>query len=363
MAAMAAPRLAVLGLSHGLKFVNALKKSSIADLVAVADLDPERAVRSYNTRSVALSEFLGDGVALYMDYKDLLGDARARGIDGVIAALPNDLHAEAVDEAAKAGVALMLEKPIACTMEEASRIVKTVNGSNMAFMVAHHRRFSKKIIRVKEAIDSGALGRILGVNMVWAAKKPDWYFEQKWRITEGVGGPLLINMIHDIDNLRYLVGEIAMVQAHMANVSRGNMVEDTGVVIASFKNGAVASIFLSDNAPSPWFYEACSQEYEFFHPSNYDCYAFFGEKASLTFPNMDMHYYEQGAEAGWHRPIKQERLTTERFDVIEEELKHFCAIIAGTEKSRVTAEDAAESLRVIEAIKESSKTGRAVHLA
>ena len=358
---MAVPNLAVLGLSHRLKFVNCLRKAGLANLVAVADLNPEKAVLSYNANSVSLSDCLGKDIELYRDYKDLLKDAPGR-IDGVIAALPNHLHVEVTEEAAKRNLALMLEKPIACTMEEAKKIIDIVNGANLKFMVAHHRRFSKKVIRVKEAIENGELGKILGVNMIWAAKKPDAYFGQTWRITENVGGPLLINTIHDIDNLRYLIGEISMVHAHMTNLSRGNAVEDTGVILVGFKNGAVASIFLTDNAPSPWYYEGCTQEYEFFFPSYFNCYKFFGEKASLTFPNMDLFYYEKGSEAGWHRPIKQEKLTVERFDVIEEEIKHFCAIINGEEKSRVTAEDATESLRVIEAIKESSRLGKAVYL-
>ena len=353
--------LAVLGLSHGLKFVECLKKSSIANLVAVADLEPEKAIMSYNINDLSISECLGNNVEIFKDYKELLKKTKGK-IDGVIAALPNNLHVEVTEEVAKMGLALMLEKPIACTLKEADQIIKIVNASKMKFMVAHHRRFSKKIIRVKEAIEKGELGRIIGVDMIWAAKKPDDYFKQKWRITEDVGGPLLINTIHDIDNLRYLVGEIEKVQSIMTNKMRGNQVEDTGVIIVGFKNGAVATIFLTDNTPSPWYYEACTQEYEFFYPSNFDCYKFFGEKASLAFPTMDIFYYEKGKEAGWQRPIKQEKLTVERFDVIEEEVKHFCQIINGEAKSRVTAEDAADTLRVIEAIKESSKLGEAIYL-
>ncbi|MGI6777411.1 MAG: Gfo/Idh/MocA family protein [Acetivibrionales bacterium] len=358
---MAVPNIAVLGLSHGWKFVDCLKKSSIANLVAVADLNPEKAIMSYNINNLSLSDCIGKDIEIFKDYKELLKKTQGR-IDGIIAALPNDLHVEVTEEAAKMGLSLMLEKPIACNMEEANKIIKAVNDSKIKFMVAHHRRFSKKVLRIKEAIEKGELGRIVGVEMIWAAKKPDEYFEQKWRTTEGVGGPLLINTIHDVDILRYLVGEIDMVQAYMTNKSRGNQVEDAGAIIVGFKNGAVASIILSDNAPSPWFYEACSQEYTFFYPSNFNCYKFLGEKAAITFPNMDMYYYEKDSDAGWHRPIKQEKLTVERFDVIEEELKHFCEIINGEADSKVTAEDAAESLRVIEAIKESSRLGKAVYL-
>jgi len=358
---MALLKMAVLGLSHGLKFVNCLKKCGEAKLVAVADLDPDKAISLSGAMNTSLADCLGNDVAIYKDYRDLLEDMHGN-IDGVFAALPNQLHVEVTEEVAKRGLALLLEKPIACTMAEASRIIDIVDKLKIKFMVGHHRRFNKKVIRVKEAIEKGELGKILGANMVWAAKKADEYFEQEWRITENIGGPLLNNLIHDIDNLRYMIGEIEMVHARVSNLSRGNPVEDTCAVLAGFKNGAVASIFLADNAPSPWFYEACTQENDLTYPCSSNCYTFFGEKASLSFPNMDLFYYEPGTKAGWQWPIKQERLVVDRFNVIDEEVKHFCALISGEEESKITARDAAESLRVIEAIKESSKLGKAVYL-
>jgi predicted dehydrogenase len=357
---MALPNIAVLGLSHGYKFVKCMKESNVANLIAVADLFPEKAIKAYNINDISVSDVIGNNVQVFGDYKELLKTLRGK-IDGVVAALPNNLHVEATAEAAKAGVAMLLEKPIACSLEDANKIVDIVNSSKIKFMVGHHRRFSKKVLRVKEAIDNDELGRIIGINMIWAGKKPDDYFKQQWRINKDSGGPLLINTIHDVDTLRYLVGEIEMVQSFITNISRGNEVEDAGAIIIRFKNGAVATIILSDAAPSPWFYEACTEEYEFFYPSHFNCYKFLGEKASLTFPNLDKFYYEKGSEAGWQWPIKQEKLTSERFDVIEEELKHFCEIING-EPSEVTAEDATESLRVIEAIKESSRSGKAIYL-
>ncbi len=358
---MSIPNVAVLGLSHGLKFVDCLKKRRLANLVAVADLDPEKAIMSYNVNGLSVADCIGKDVEIYRDYKDLLNKTDGK-IDGIIAALPNNLHVEVTEEAAKRNLALLLEKPIACNLTEANKIIKIVNDSKIKFMVGHHRRFSKKVLRVKEAIENDELGKIIGVNVLWAAKKHDEYFEKNWRITQGIGGPLLINIIHDVDTLRYLIGDIGMVQACLTNKSRLNQVEDSGAIIISFKNGAIATIIFTDNSPSLWYYEACTQEYEFFYPSNFNCYKFFGEKASLTFPNMDLYYYENISNGGWQNPIKQEKLVVERFDVIEEEIKHFCEIINGEVKSRVTAEDATESLRVIEAIKESSKSCKAIYL-
>jgi len=301
------------------------------------------------------------GVKIYKDYKDLLNDT-AEELDGVIAALPNDLHVEVTKEAADRGINLLLEKPIACNVSEAEKIKEIVEKSQIKFMVGHHRRFSKLINHTKDIVKNGMLGEVIGANVIWAAKKPDDYFTRSWRINKEVGGPLLINAIHDVDDLRYIIGDIDMVQAFVTNKFRKNEVEDSGVINLRFKNRAIATIFLTDNSPSPWYYEACTQEYSFFYPSNFNCYFFFGKKASLAFPSMELFSYDKNLGEGWHKPFKRQNLPVDRFDIIEEELKHFCELIKGEAESRITAYDATETLRVVEAIKESSITGRRVNL-
>jgi len=359
---MSCPKLAVLGLSHGYKFVKRLQKCSFAKLVAVADLSIETALKSYSVNESEINEkskLLG--VKIYKDYKDLLNDTGDE-LDGVIAALPNSLHLEVTKEAANRGINLLLEKPIACNVSDAEKINEIVEKSQIKFMVGHHRRFSKQISRANEAVKNGTLGDIIGVNVIWAAKKPDDYFKHSWRINKETGGILLINTIHDVDDLRYIIGDIDMVQAYVTNKFRGNEAEDTGVVSLGFKNGAVGTIFLTDNSPSPWYYEGCTQEYSFFYPSNYNCYFFFGKKASLAFPSMELFSYNKKFGEGWHKPFTRQNLPVNRFDVLEEELKHFCELIKGKVESRITAYDATETLRVVEAIKESSITGRRIYL-
>lgn len=361
---MSIPRLAVLGLSHGFKFVTRLMNCNFAKLVAVADLNIEKALKSYSVNESEINEkskLLNSDVKIFKEYKDLLQEM-SHELDGIIAALPNDLHVEVTQEAAKYGLPLLLEKPIASTISEGKKIVQIVEDSKIKLVVAHHRRFSKLIQRTKEAVEKGELGDIIGANVLWVAKKPDSYFESSWRIDRTYGGPLLINTIHDIDDLRYIIGDIEEVQAYITNKFRGNEVEDTGVMNIKFKNGALANIFLTDTCPSPWFYEACTQEYSFFYPSTYDCYFFFGQKASLTFPSMTLFSYEKDFGEGWHRPLKKQNLLVERFDILEEELKHFCELIAGKVEAKISASDALETLRVIDAIKKSSQSGKSISL-
>jgi predicted dehydrogenase len=350
--------LAVLGLSHGWKFAERLQNCKFANLIAVADLSIGEALHSYGINT-ANNNILAN-VKKFKDYKNLLDDI-GDDLDGVIAALPNDLHLEVTKEAAKRGISLLLEKPIASNVADAEKIAEIIEKSNINFLVGHIRRFSKKIRKVKEIIAENMLGKFIGANVMWAGKKPYDYFNS-WRLDKKVGGPLLINAIHDVDDLRYIIGEIDRVQAYVTNNFRGNEVEDTAVINLGFKNGALATIFLSDTVFSPWFFEGSTEEYNFFYPKIFDCYYFFGKKASVSFPSLKFYFYEKNHGEDWHKPFKCEKLSVGKFDMFEEELKHFCNLINGKEESIVSAREATKTLRVIEAIKQSSDNGKSIYL-
>ena len=99
-------------------------------------------------------------------------------------------------------------------------------------------------------IESGVLGRLVAVTGAAMFRKPDSYFDEvPWRREPG-GGPLLINLIHEIDTLRYLCGEIESVQALVSRAIRGFEVEDTVAVNLAFASGAVGTFLLSDAAAS-----------------------------------------------------------------------------------------------------------------
>jgi len=350
---MKKPNIAVLGWKHGWKFIDSLSKRSDyvgGNLIAICgrtivDNPPP------NTPNVKL----------YNNYIKMFDELKGQ-LDGIVAALPNDLHLHVTEEAAKRGIAVLLEKPIAGTIDEANKIANIVNETKIPFMVAHHRRFSAKLNLAKNLIENGAIGKIVGASVVWASKKPDEYFNVEWRITKGVGGPLLINAIHDVDDLRYTIGEIEMVQAYMSNGIRGNDVEDIAVANFRFSNGALVSYFMSDGVPSKMFYEATAQEDPFFYPACDNCYFFFGQKGTLSFPTMKITSYEPQPGEGWTKPFKEEIKPVERVNPIDEETKHFCKMITEKAPSRCTAEDATVTLKVIEAIRESAVTGKVVYI-
>ncbi|MBA2588555.1 MAG: Gfo/Idh/MocA family oxidoreductase [Alphaproteobacteria bacterium] len=161
-----------------------------AELVAVADPVADA------------SAFALGGAAWFDDEKDMLDRVRP---EAVIIATPNALHAGHGKLCCERGIHFLVEKPVTATLDEAAELVGAVADSGVKTLVGHHRRYLAAIQDAKRRIDSGELGELVAASVVWATRKPDPYFDTKWR-TQAGGGPLLINAIHEIDMLRHLCG-------------------------------------------------------------------------------------------------------------------------------------------------------------
>ena len=160
----------------------------------------------------------------YAALSELLADERP---DGIILATPNQLHLEQALACIDAGVAILLEKPITQTVAQAEQLVQAVERSGAKMLIGHHRAHSPIMAKARAVIDSGVLGRLVAVTGSATFYKPDHYFAQApWRSAPG-GGPILINMIHEVHNLRMLCGEIVAVQAFASHAIRDFPVERT----------------------------------------------------------------------------------------------------------------------------------------
>jgi predicted dehydrogenase len=341
-------RIAVAGAGMiGLRHIEEIQNGRSSELSAIVDVSP-------NAADVARKA----GVPLYASLSALFERDRP---DGVVLATPNQLHVEQGLECVRAGVSTLVEKPIAHTLAEGTRLCVAAEAANVKLLVGHHRIHSPILHKACEVIRSGILGPLIGVIGSAVFYKPDSYFDEApWRRQPG-GGPILINMIHEVGNLRRMVGEIAAVQAFSSNATRGYPVEDTVAINLRFANGALGTFLLSDTAGCAKSWEQTSQENKSYamYPDE-DCYTIIGASGSLAVPTMRLKVYARKEDRSWWKPFRSSVVELERKDPLAEQMEHFAAVIRGEAEPLVTARDGLQNLRVTEAIAEAAKTGRIV---
>jgi predicted dehydrogenase len=295
-------------------------------------------------------------VAHYERFGELL---EREDLDGVIVAAPNQLHGPIGLACIERGLPLLIEKPIADTYEAGAALVAAAERRALPLLIGHHRRFHAMVEATRAMLEAGAIGELVAVSATWATRKPDAYFDAApWRRQEG-GGPILINLIHDIDCLRHFAGEIEEVHAIASNGRRGFAVEDTAVAVLRFAGGALGTVTLTDCAPSPWGWEAGSGDNPGIAPTGQNCYRFFGTGGSLDFPNLVL-WRPDAAAWDWSMPLPSTATVLRPSVPLAAQLAHFRRVIRGEEPARVSGRDGLAALAVTLAIKESARLGRPV---
>lgn len=167
-------------------------------------------------------------------------------------------------------------------------------------------------------------------------------------------------MIHEIDNIRYICGDVTRLYAEVSNAARQFPVEDTVSISLRIAGGAVANIFLTDTAPGNIGYEANTGENPFFYHSPETCYTYFGTEGVIAFPGMKKFFYRDPAKAGWQYPLCEEGIKIDSEDPYTRQIRNFCGVIQGTETPKIDGVDARKTLEVALAIQKSGETGQPV---
>lgn len=300
------------------------------------------------------------GLPWHADPSALLDAVRP---DGAIVVTPNRLHVEHGLLCIGRGVPVLVEKPVAETPEGGEQLAAASERAGVPVLVGHHRRHNPILEAAREIVGSGRLGRVVAANLTWLIRKPDAYFDAAWRREPG-GGPVLINLIHEIDALRFVLGEVAAVRAMAANAVRGFPVEDTAAVLLRFASGALGTVILSDATETPWNWELTSGENPIYPHQPAECGVIAGTRGSLSIPGLDVwHHAERpGTERGWTAPMLRERVPLAPDDAYRRQLRHFGRVIRREEAPRVPARDATRTLAACLAILDSARTGREVAL-
>ncbi|KAI1309808.1 hypothetical protein F5Y03DRAFT_347430 [Xylaria venustula] len=349
-------RIAVIGFGGliGRRHTAHVLANTSATLAAVVDSAPG---------APELAAQLAPGVPYYRSVAEMLSAATP---DAAIVCTPNAFHVSVGLELADAGVHLLVEKPLADTTAAARTLVDRGREKGVKLLVGHHRRFNPYIVAARKVLeasesepDGEGLGTVSAISGLWAAYKPEPYFASApWRRSRRQGGgPIMINFVHEVDNLQYLLGPISRVSAErIIGRSSGSgerdpdAVEDGAAFTLRFASGAVGTFILADGVVSPHFFEAGTgenpmlprvrrpcpgegdagkaerKEQEDGEPA--DVYRIFGTNGTLSVPDMTFWSCGDGPRS-WESKLQVQRVELEDDPRVpfDRQLDHFIAVI------------------------------------
>jgi predicted dehydrogenase len=321
-----------------------------ASLVAFVDPDPQAEAVAQRFR-----------VPLYRDVEGLLASGRLPA--AAIVCSPNSTHVSLSKRLLDAGIHVLVEKPVAMDVSSGQELVRHVRNSNRTALAGHHRRFNPYVVAAKTALSSQTIGTPIAVSGLWALRKPATYYQSPtaWRSqSRGGGGPILINLVHEIDILHYLLGPIVRVYAEQTISQRGHEVEEGAAIVMRFKSGVVGTFLLSDATPSAHSFEAGTGENPIIPRSGRDFYRIFGSEGTLSVGDMKVERYKGGGEHGWSEEIVEESLSVGGEVPFDEQIKHLVRVVRGEEQPRCTVEDGLWAVVVADAVTRAMRTGRPV---
>ncbi|SEM65631.1 Predicted dehydrogenase [Mesobacillus persicus] len=223
---------AIVGCGHiAKKHAEAIQKANGADLLAVCDTDPSK-----------MREFIDlYNIEGYVNLEDLL---KNNEVDVVNICTPSGFHASIAVSVAEAKKHIVVEKPIAMTLEDTDLMIDACRKNNVKLSVVHPNRFRPVMIKLKETMDKQELGKLSHANATVRWNRNQEYYDQAgWRGTKEYDGGVLMNQaIHNLDLILWLMGDVEEVYSMEATRLRNIESEDVSTGVIRFKNGALGVI-------------------------------------------------------------------------------------------------------------------------
>ena len=313
-----------------------------AKLIAVCDVNEERA---------KLMAKKYDAEAWYTDYIKLL---EREDIDAVSICTPNYLHCDQTVAAAKHGKHVLVEKPMATTLEECDKMIKACEKANVKLMIGANPRFEPQNQKIKEILDRGFIGRILQIKyhaayggplVFWPAVS-DWFFNKS-----KVGGGCLQDFgTHIIDLFRWFAGDVSSVFAIGGTLQKNIEAEDNAILLLTFKRGGIGEIDIS------WTHkgwemsaEIIGSEGAIFVREPHSPISICTDKVGLNMPKAMIQP---------QFPLDVAQMMVSQ----QSKIKHFVMSIIENRKPLVEGRDGRAALEVVLAAYESMKSGKKVLL-
>lgn len=204
------------------------------DIVGLCDIIPEHIDILVSKLNIDVNKY-----KKYTDYNEMLEKEKP---ELVAIATESGKHAAIALDCLAAGANVIIEKPIALSLEDADKIIEKANEKGLVVCANHQNRFNKSIQKIRQALNEGKFGKMLyGTAHIRWNRGKDYYTQAPWRGTWAQDGGALMNQcIHNIDLLRWMMGdEIEEVCAYTDNLNHNYIeAEDLGMAIVKFKNGS-----------------------------------------------------------------------------------------------------------------------------
>ncbi|MGH7912358.1 MAG: Gfo/Idh/MocA family protein [Candidatus Dormibacteraceae bacterium] len=232
----------------GQRHAAALSSIDAVDFAACCDVDERKAQKTAATFGVSRS--FGDAASLF----------RSGAVDAVTICTPHPQHGPVLIAAADAGVNAIVEKPLSIDLGEADRMVEAADRAGITFATIFQRRWFPAAQRIREAIDSGRLGRLtMGECFARLSRDRAYFARDAWRgqwDTEG-GGSLMNQAVHMIDLIQWYLGPVDEVYGRWATLKHGDYieVEDTAVATLAFRSGALGVIEATTTYDPPFGFQ------------------------------------------------------------------------------------------------------------
>jgi UDP-N-acetyl-2-amino-2-deoxyglucuronate dehydrogenase len=216
---------------------------------AILDISNARLVGVWSrTLSTAQAFASTYNTSAFTDIEEMV---KKRKIDLVVICTPHPYHKEPALSAAKAGAHVLVEKPLASTLQDCDEMILACKTGQVKLGVISQRRWYEPVKRVKQAIQEGKLGKpVLGTVTMLGWRDKAYYDADEWRGTWKMeGGGVMVNQApHQFDILLWLMGEVDEVYGLWRNLNHPYIeVEDTAVIIVKFKNGGIGNIIVSNS--------------------------------------------------------------------------------------------------------------------
>ena len=226
------------------------------NIVAVCDIVPSHMESVLEKNGIDKNS----SIARYTDYKRMVLDQKPQLVS---IATESGKHAEIAIWCIEHGCNVIIEKPIAMSLEDADRIIEASEQYHVKVSACHQNRFNIAVQKTRKALESGRFGKLShgSINVRWN-RNMDYYTQAPWRGTWAEDGGCLMNQcIHGIDLLRWMMGNepdtvygVTRQQQHPYLEA-----EDVGLAVVSFKNGAVAAATTEPNPIAKLIYELAKE--------------------------------------------------------------------------------------------------------